>query len=61
MTTWFGETGMNLCGSLPDHENLFDETPPQGLFEAGGQGILSTILREAIPRGAAVIIIHRGV
>ena len=31
---------MNLCGSLPNHENynVYDETPPQGLSEARRAG-----------------------
>ena len=35
-----GETDMNLCGSLPNHENrnIFDGTPPQGLSEARRAG-----------------------
>ena len=34
------ETGMNLWGSLPNHENrnVYDGTPPQGLSEARRAG-----------------------
>jgi len=62
-----GETDMNLCGSLPNHENynVYDETPPQGLSEARRAGsffefLVSDPQRER-PSGVAAFIVHGGV
>jgi hypothetical protein len=58
---------MNLCGSLPNHENhnIFDGALPQGLSEARWAefflNCLFQIRRGGDPLGAATIIVHGGV
>ena len=47
------ETGMNLWGSLQNHENrnVCDGTPPQGLSEARRAGVIFELFVTNPPRG----------